>query len=197
MDAFLKNSFVHLKKYQKGETAIHEGEICTEIGIVAQGKFEGLQYSINGTRELMGIFEIGDIFGDVLAMTDGKHSPVTVNASTDGEVYFVPFANFEKSGTNREILLKNLIKIISKKYFSLLFRANCLSKRTIREKILFYLSKQSEESKQTSFNIPFDRAALADFLNVDRSALSRELSAMKKEKTIDFYKNTFKLLDNF
>ena len=92
-------------------------------------------------------------------------------------------------------VLKNLIHSVSDKYFALQFRINCIACRSLREKIMYYLVTVGGHSKEP-FNIPLDREALADFLCTDRSALSRELSSLRKDGIIDYYKNTFKLKQN-
>jgi CRP-like cAMP-binding protein len=92
-----------------------------------------------------------------------------------------------------ERLIRNLLWAVSQKYFELQERLACLIQPTLRDKLLFYLKGVANKAGSHTFNIPFDRAALAEYLNAERSALSRELSAMKRDQLIDYYKNTFKL----
>ena len=99
------------------------------------------------------------------------------------------FINLE----NKQII-KNMLKILSEKNVFLTSKIECLSKRSIRSKLLSYLSDFALKKNTNEFKIPFNRQELADFLGVDRSALSSELSKLQKEKILKFNKNEFKLL---
>ncbi len=185
------------KEFQKGEIIFHEGESVTDFCIVENGSLEGVRFLIDGSRDVAAILSEGDVFGDVLAVSGSRGAPVTIVSREESSVIFVPFELFfSRIGVSENaIVLRNLIKCISDKYFDLNFRLSCVACRTLREKIMFYLHSVSGHS-DAPFNIPFDRAALADFLCIDRSALSRELSRLKAEGHIDYYKNTFKIFQN-
>ena len=90
--------------------------------------------------------------------------------------------------------MKNYISIVAEKGLVLHERINCLLKPTVREKIMAYLLRVSREQARSSFQIPLNRNAMAEYLNVERSALSRELSGMKRDGLIDYHRNHFTLL---
>ena len=90
-------------------------------------------------------------------------------------------------------ILLNITKIAAQKNLSLSNRIFCTSSKTIRGRLSAYLSYMSVKNKSTTFQIPFNRQQLADYLNLDRSALSKELGKMQKEGLLEFYKNSFKL----
>ena len=176
---------------------LREGEKVNDFCIIESGTLEGVRYLVDGLRDVAAVLTEGDVFGDVLAISGGRRSPVTVIARTESYVVFIPFDLFF-SGIGGEVnakVLKNLIHSVSDKYFALQFRINCIACRSLREKIMYYLVTVGGHSKEP-FNIPLDREALADFLCTDRSALSRELSSLRKDGIIDYYKNTFKLKQN-
>lgn len=183
------------RAFAKGEVVLHEGEIVTDFCIVESGMLEGVRYLIDGSRDVAAVFSEGDVFGDVLAVSGTQRAPVTIAANGESVVLFVPFECFFKCCVSDASAraLRNLIQCISDKYFDLNFRLSCISCKTLRDKVLFYLQTVSRHSREP-FNIPLDREALADFLRIDRSALSRELSKLKREGIIDYYKNTFKIL---
>lgn len=193
---FCKSCAGYCSCYSKGTIVLHQGDTCGDIIIVIKGNCRGVVYGFDGNRSILALFGAGDIFGDVLAMNPGRTSPVTVETVSECELFHIPFCCLtgDRGGKYERAVLRNLTGLISDKYFELLFRNNCLSKKTIREKLLYYLQSFDKKHTGEPFNIPFDRLGLAEFLGVERSALSRVLSALKEEKLIDFYKNTFKLL---
>ncbi len=192
--AFVKSSGAFLRGYDKGETIISEGESSVRMGVLVSGSCIGESVSEDGRRESVARIRPGDVFGDILAMDKNAISPVTVRAESESTVLFIPFANMlAGSCSMNSRFLTNLLGIVSQKYFALQFRASCVSKSTLRGKITAYLHGVRRESGAVRFNVPLDRAELADFLVCDRSALSRELSAMRSEGLIDYNKNTFEI----
>ncbi len=191
-----------IKVFSKGDILLNEGDTCGEMGIILYGSCVGETFSESGRREITAYLGEGSVFGDVLAMSEKSKSPVSVTASSEVGALYIPFEKLINVNVNVNVnggcaqnamLLKNLASIISEKYFGLLFRVNCLSKPTLREKILYYLHEMRLEHGADTFSIDFDRSELADFIAADRSALSRELSRLKSEGVIDYYKNTFSL----
>ncbi len=120
---------------------------------------------------------------------------VSAVASEDSEILFLdlkrlqefspPFAPFSS------VLLQNLLQISMQKNLILSNRIFCTTPKTIRERLLIYLTAQAMRANSTVFEIPFDRQQMADYLNLDRSALSKELGKMKKEGILEFHKNQF------
>jgi len=198
INKLLKCLTAKLKKYKKGETIIYAGNMVTSIGILLEGKAQIIKEDITGNRVIIGGLAKGEIFGEAMVCAHIKKSPVSVIAVTDCEVLFIEYIKIVSSCTNAcEIhrgLVDNLITIIAEKNMILTAKNDILSKRTIREKIMTYLNFRMNEIGSPVFTIPFDRAQLADFLSVDRSALSRELANMQKDGLIEYWKNSFKVL---
>ena len=86
-----------------------------------------------------------------------------------------------------------MIKVLARKNLFLTRKMSHLSRKTIREKLISYLSEEGSRQGSADIHIPFNRQQLADYLSVERSALSRELSKMKDEEMIWFYKDHFLL----
>lgn len=186
------------KKYEKGEMVIWEGDTVNDVGIVLSGSARTTKTDISGKLVIVTLLNPGSYIGVLLAASHERKSPVSVQALESLSVLFIPVRNMLKL-CNRlclrhERLLQNLIDGVAEKALVLHDRNDCLIKPTIRDKILTYLMRIYNETGHKAFTIPFDREAMAEYLNVDRSALSRELSWMKKDGLIDFYKNNFKLL---
>ncbi|MDD4164714.1 MAG: Crp/Fnr family transcriptional regulator [Eubacteriales bacterium] len=176
---------------------LHEGEKNRYIYIVLSGFALGVKYDLSGREVVYNKLTAGCIFGDMLAVSKQSDSPVTVKAFAKTEIMRFCFDNLVaidgKEPHLRVKLLKNLTAELAVKYFDLQKRIDCLVCPTLRLKITEYLTKQSRIQKKNTFNIPHNREQLAAYLNTDRSALSRELSNMKKEGILDYYKNSFKL----
>ena len=187
-----------LRLFQDGEIIFLEQSEVRDVVIVVSGAAQGSMVQSNGKNVIINTMNEGSVFGDVLAASQGHKSPVTVTSVGHTSALFIPFDKLispcEKLCRRHSRLMENLARTIVEKYFELKDRINCLIKPNLREKIFTYLDSASKACGKGVFNIPLDRAQLADYLNADRSALSRELSAMKREGLIDYYKNTFKML---
>lgn len=183
--------------YGNGEIIIRQGASIENIGIVLSGEIEAAHYRSDGTYTIIATLGRCDVFADFLAADGAVHSPATVYAKGTCRVLLIPFNSlysfFPGLEQEQRLLLLNLSKIYAEKYFELKDRLVCVSAPTIREKILSYLNLMSEKAQSNIFTIPFNREMLANYLSVDRSALSRELSKMKNEGIIEYYRNSFKL----
>jgi CRP-like cAMP-binding protein len=144
------------------------------------------------------LLQKGSEIGVLLAASPEYDSPVSVQAQEDVSVLLIPydrlFARCKRACQKHETLLRNYIGIVAEKGLVLHERMNCLLKPTLRDKILTYLMRVSREQQSRTVSIPMNRNAMAEYLNIERSALSRELSCMKRDGLIDYHKNGFKLL---
>ena len=138
----------------------------------------------------------GGVFGDVLGGSS-LSSPVTVLAAAPCEVLLLPYERLLLSDGSpaHQRVVQNLVRTISDKYFSLSRRIDLLVMKSLRAKVAAYLLSEAARAHSLTFSIPFSRIQLADYLNCDRSALSRELSTMQREGLIDTYRSSFKLLE--
>ena len=181
--------------YAKGDTIIEEGNKVYDFGIMLSGHGRAIK---RDRVILISLLKKGSEIGVILAASLEHKSPVTVQAEDDVLVLQIPFervlARCEKACPRHDRLLRNYISIVAEKGLVLHERIDCLLRPTIWEKILTYLQRIACEQQKRTFTIPMNRNAMAEYLNVERSALSRELSYMKRDGIIDYHKNTFRLI---
>ena len=139
-----------------------------------------------------------ELFGETFACGSDSLSVVTFMVSEAAKILFMPFDRVMHSCTMacqfHHRLIENMVKIIADKNRDLMRKVDVVSKRTIREKLLAYLSIQAQVQNSRYFEIPLGRVELAENLCVDRSALTRELAKMKADGLIDYDKNCFRIL---
>ena len=185
-----------VRSYGKGEALVLAGEPSRRVGIVLSGELEAYRPAPGGVRIPIARVEPGGVFGDVLGGSS-LSSPVTVLAAAPCEVLLLPYERLLLSDGSpaHQRVVQNLVRTISDKYFSLSHRIDLLVMKSLRAKVAAYLLSEAARAHSLTFSIPFSRIQLADYLNCDRSALSRELSTMQKEGLIDTYRSSFKLLE--
>ena len=195
IDRILDTTGYTQKKYYAGEMIMHQGDKVHDIGIVTSGVATGKKYTADGEEIVVQVLTENKIFGDVLSGADGFASPVTVQAQTDCSILFINYEKLLYSPLPQaHRILQNMIQNISLKYFAQNRRMEILMMKSVRSKVMAYMQWQATVNSSNSFSINMDRQLMADFLGVDRSALSRELSRMKKDGLIDYHKNRFTLL---
>lgn len=190
-------SYTH-RSAKKGETVIREGDAVETIGIVLFGLVRVVREAYDGTRVIQAGFGVGSIFGESLACAEVGASPVSVVAAENSELLFLPYRRMIRPCASacqfHRTLIENLARIIARKNLMLNDTIETLAKRTIREKVLSYLAMERRRARSPEFEVPFSRNELAEFLCVDRSALSRELSKMAEDGVISFEGNRFSLV---
>ncbi len=182
--------------YKKGSPVFLEGSPADFVGLVLSGKIHIIKEDYYGNRNIVAEVCQGELFGEVFACAGIAAIPVSVLAADDSEVLLMDFKSMFMQPADKtcDTLLSNLLKIVANKTLQLNQKIDILSKRTTREKILAYLSMQIKACGSPEFIIPFNRQELADFLCVERSAMSAELGRMKRYGLIDFKKNKFRML---
>ena len=186
------------KHYQKGETVFAEGEPATQIGIVCKGEVQIERIDYYGNRTIVSRASCGDLFGETFACAGIEQLPVSVIATEDTAVLLFDCRRITQSCCNacafHQQMIYNLLKITAQKSLRLHQRAEIISHRTTRDKLLAYLERQAKEAGKNRFTVPFDRQALADYLEVDRSGLSAEISKLRREGILRCTKSEFELL---
>ncbi len=189
----------HSETFPKESFIFLAGNVPSGIGIMLTGKAKIIKEDIYGNLSVIDSLEAGDIFGEVFACAMIDEIPVTVEADTECEVLLMDYQKVITScSTNcvfHSMLIKNMLKILAQKNMFLNNKNDILTSRTTREKIMKFLENMAAQRDQLSFDIPFDRQELADFLGLNRSAMTREMLKMKEDGLIDFNKNHFKLLN--
>lgn len=184
------------KDYHKNEGILLQGDSVSDLGILLSGSAHSLKTDITGKQVIVTLLKPGSYIGVLLAASQERKSPVTVQADEASSVLYLPYRKLltQSSCPGHDRLLYNLLRGIAEMALVLHDRNDCLIKPTIRDKVLTYLFQEAEKTGSRSFSIPLNRAAMAEYLNVDRSALSRELSRMKQDGLIDFSRSHFRLL---
>lgn len=185
-----------LCEYKKGECLQSEGEKMSSFGLVLCGTVQVFTDDINGERVIMANVTEGDSFGESLCFTCAENIPVCIYAFEDTQVLWLSCDRLHAVLPKKEemMLYERFSLMLARRALSMNDRIQILSKLTIREKLNTFFSQCVRKNGSKTFNIPFDRENLAIFLGVNRSALSRELSAMQKEGLIEYYKSSFKIL---
>lgn len=186
-----------IRSYGKNESIVLAGDKLTSLGIVLSGNIQISREDIMGNRMIVaGLFE-GEIFGETFASAGVEESPVSIYALMPAKVLWLSINRIVSPCSSvcgfHSRLIRNLLQLIATKNMFLSERMNILSKRTIREKIMSYLVSQAGGRISSGFEIPLNRNELADYLCIDRSAMSRELGKLKDEGIIKFHKNVFHL----
>jgi len=184
--------------YKKGEVILSEGDPARDVGILTAGQVQLIRTDYCGNRSILMNIRPGALFAESFACSKAELLPVSVLAAEDCEVLLLDCRRVLTSCQNacafHSRIIFNLLQIVADKNLALHRKALITAKRTTREKLMTYLLLQAKESGRPDFTIPFDRQALADYLEVDRSGLSAELSKLKKEGMLDYSKNFFHLL---
>ena len=185
-----------VRSYGRGETLVLAGRSNRRVGVVLSGAIEAYRPAPGGGHLPITHMGPGGVFGDVLGGSS-LASPVTVVAAAPCEVLLLPYEKLLLPGSDpaRQQLLQNLVRTISDKYFLLSRRIDLVILKSLRAKVCAYLLSEAELHHSLTFTIPYSRIQLADYLNCDRSALSRELSQMQREGLLDTYRSSFKLMD--
>lgn len=188
----------HIGTFQKGDIVVFEEENIKHIGIVLTGSVDMIKEDLWGNRTMLVRIREAELFGETFACGSDNLSVVTFQVSKDAKILFLPFDRVMHSCTMacpfHHRLIENMVRIIAVKNRELMRKVEVVSKRTIREKVLSYLSIQAQVQGSRYFEIPLGRAELAEYLCVDRSALTRELVRMKEDRVIDYDKNCFRIL---
>lgn len=185
------------KPYEKGETILWEGDRVDMVGILLSGRARSIKTDVHGRQVIVTLLQPGSYIGVLLAASRGRPSPVSVEALEPTRVLFIPFDRLLRQGSgdrDRTRLLENLMQGLAEKALVLHDRNDCLIRPRIRDKVLTLLLREAEKTGSRAFSLPMNREAMADYLNVERSALSRELSRMKRDGLILFHKSRFELL---
>ena len=178
-----------VKNYKKDELIILEDENIKNVGIVLSGAVHMIKEDIWGNGTIAAYIGFGELIGESFVFGNVSRSIVSFKAAAKTEIMFLDF--------DRIIHTCSSACVHHSKNISLMEKIEVTSKKSLREKILAYLSIQSQRNNSTYFEIPLGRVELAEYLCADRSALTRELNNMRDEGIIDFDKNTFRILSGY
>ena len=187
-----------LYDYKKGEYVLRRGEHISDIMVLVEGNLHIQKDDYWGSRSVLGHIDVGEMFGEAYVAPESGAILNDVVAVEDSTVIFFDVKRIITTCPSacrfHALVVQNMFFAISEKNRKLVQKLGHMSKRTTREKLISYLSEEANRRSSASFTIPFNRQQLADFLSVDRSAMSNELCKMRDEGLIEFEKNKFRLL---
>lgn len=184
--------------YKKGDYVFREGEHIGDITILVSGKLLIQHDDYWGNRNIVNVIRIGEMFGEAYVAPESGSLLNDVIAEEDSVIIFFDVKRILTTCSTacrfHSMVVQNLFFAISEKNRKLVQKIGHMSKRSTRAKLLSYLSDEAKRNNSSHFSIPFSRQQLADFLCVDRSAMSNELCKMRDEGLLQFEKNEFTLL---
>lgn len=187
-----------LYTYKKGEYVLRQGEHLNDIIVLVNGNLHIQKDDYWGNRSILGQIAVGEMFGEAYVAPESGALLNDVVAVDDSAVIFFDVKRIITTCSSvcrfHAMVVQNIFFAISTKNRKLVQKLGHMSKRSTREKLISYLSEEAKRHNSSSFTIPFNRQQLADFLSVDRSAMSNELCKMRDEGMLEFNKNQFKLL---
>lgn len=186
------------QKFKKGSTILHAGDLTDKMGLVMEGSVTVESDDAWGNRSILSKVEAGGFFAETYAVLPKEPLLVNVIANEDCHILFLRIGSLKQLQNNMEQwmikFVSNLLMLSMHKNLMLSSRSFHTAPKTIRGRVMAYLNSVSMQKHAREFNIPFDRQQLADYLNLERTALSKELSKMKADGLIDYYKNSFKII---
>lgn len=183
--------------YKKQDVILLEGQAVHSVGIMLSGKVKVVKEDFKGNTNIMVFIEPGQMFAEAYACTQTANLPFTVLSVMESEILWIEYRKIISSCISacrsHEKLIENMMRTLASKSILLNQKIEHISKRTTQEKLLAYLFDQSKKLGSNEFEIPFNRQELADYLCVDRSAMSNELCKLQREGVLNFHLNHFKL----
>ena len=186
------------KEYKKGEYILREGEHISDIFILVEGKIHIQKDDYWGNRSILSVISVGEMFGEAYSSPE---SGALLNDVVAVEYSTVIFFDVKRILTTcssacrfHNMIVQNMFFAILDKNRKLVQKLGHMSGRTTRAKLISYLSEEAKRQGSSAFTVPFNRQQLADYLCVDRSAMSNELCKMRDEGMIRFEKSRFELL---
>ena len=183
---------------QKGQTVLYEGDPAIHVGMVLSGAVQLVRVDFYGNRSIVAHVSPGQLFAETYACANVAALPISIVSDMDGQVLLMDCRRITTSCSHtcafHSRIIFNLLGLVAEKNLVYDQKIQITSQRTTRGKLMAYLLNQAKLLGSNSFTIPYDRQALADYLEVDRSGLSVEISKLRKEGVLESVKNHFTLL---
>ena len=197
MGEVLSKVNVVVKRFFKYDSIVLAGDYVDHVRILINGNVQMVKEDILGDKTILSNISAGALFAETFFGRSYDHSVVSFFAMENCEILMLPFKKFfdnlDGSLANKK-LITNFVSIMADNNIRLIEKTEILCKKSLRAKILAYLEYETKYLEEKKVTIPFNRTDLANYLDADRSALTRELTRMRKEGLIDFERNTFELL---
>ncbi|MDF2654171.1 MAG: transcriptional regulator FixK [Bacillota bacterium] len=184
--------------YLKNQIVINQGDSVSRIGILKKGTAFSTKYHLNGNGQILRVYRQGEVLSLDAVSTTLSTSPVTLISQSDSSILFLPYKRMldlpESDRRIKDVILGNIGEILGNELIRLMYKIDVLSKRTLQEKILTYLSLIREKNCADTFEIDMNQEQLAQYLCVNRSVLSKELNLMRKNGLIQYQGKCYTVL---
>ncbi|WP_340012508.1 Crp/Fnr family transcriptional regulator [Paenibacillus sp. FSL H7-0690] len=188
-----------IKDFARKEVVFRKDDILDSVGIIIHGNVLLCKDNISGMRFIFSELGDGEIFGETALRLVQEHSGYEAVAGSECRILFIKINKIVRPGQDtchlRGRIIENMLALLLENNRSIYQKLDLVSHKSLRDRILHYLALQTKKNNSACFEIPFTRSDLADYLTVDRSALSRELQRMAQDGLIRFNRNQFELLD--
>lgn len=187
-----------MRPFARGEAVLQADSRAEYVGIVLSGSAQIVRDDFYGNRSIQAVLQPGELFGEAFACAGVERLPVTVEGVQPGTAMVIRLNRVVETCSNacafHNRMVMNLLREMAAKNIQLNQKLEILTRRTTREKLMAYLLSQAKRARSNSFAIPFDRQALADYLGVERSALSAEIGKLRREGVLESERSRFTLL---
>ena len=198
MSAMLACLGARTAAYGKNEIIFAEGDPATHVGIILTGSAQIIKEDYYGKRSIVASLLPSELFGESFACAGIDLLPVSVISSEQSEIMLIDCRRITMTCSNacafHSRMILNLLRVVAAKNLLFNQKIEITSKRTTREKLMTYLMNQAKKHASDEFIIPFDRQSLADYLGVERSALSAEISKLRTDGILEAERSRFRLL---
>ena len=198
LEALLACLGVRRHSYDKGNFVYQAGQQVTDMGLLLSGQLDVLQDDVWGNRRILERISVGEMFGTAFSCAEMERIPVSIRATKPSEALFFDYRKVITTCSSacrfHTQLISNMLHILAHKNIAMMEKIENVTRRSTRDKVLSFLSQQAQDRRAQSFDIPFNRQEFAEYLAVDRSALSAELGRLRDEGVLRFDKNHFELL---
>lgn len=188
----------HTKVYKSDEFVFLSGDTIQHVGIVLDGALDLLKENPAGNNHLIAFLGPSHIFAEGIVCTNNRTSPVSIRVKRESTILFIPYERITKPCGHlcsyHTQIINNMMMILAEKNYNLNTKLELLMMKGMREKLAAYLLLESKYNNSTTFQIIPNRNELAEYLNVSRTSMCRELGRMKDETIIDYYQNSFKII---
>lgn len=189
---------IQVKKYKSDDFIFLLGDQVDVIGIVLEGTLEIIKENLIGNRHIIASLGPSNMFGEGIVCTKERISPVSVLTKTEATVMLIPYqkviTSCEKTCSFHIQLIHNMMLLLGEKNYVLNHKIDLLMIKGMKEKLATFLLYEAKRKGSNRFDIDFNRNELAEYLNVSRPSMSRELAAMKENGIIDYHMNSFHIL---
>lgn len=184
---------------KKGAPVFYEGQCADRVGIVLSGAVQAVQDDYWGNRTILSMSGVAQLFGEGFACAGVSNLPVSMVAASDSRILLIDCSHIMTMCGNACVfhnqMIRNLLVSVAQSNLRLNQKIEILSKRTTREKVMAYLLSEAKLQNSDDFVIPYDRQELADYLGVERSAMSTVIGKLRDEGLLEVHRRHFRLIN--